>query len=205
MLLRDKYQAVLAVFDQLDVGLCVTLENAKVVARNTETDRILRSQGGLQLNAKNRLRCVDHNCNTRLYEALRAACGESRDQSTDQELILLPCTTDPTRNILIEVTSLEYYGSAGDMGYDCALIKLINPMRLRTFSVKRAVHVFGFTEAEARICQLLINGKTAQSIAKSRRVSRETIKSQISSIKRKTKSKHRTDLIRLVASIASPL
>lgn len=63
--------------------------------------------------------------------------------------------------------------------------------------------VYGLTHAEARLAAALAAGKSLQQYADQTRHSRNTVKSRLSAIFRKTGVSRQSDLIRLLAQISA--
>lgn len=203
-MLRDKYQAVLSVLDQLDVGLCIALEDGTLVVRNTEADRLFANHNGILISEKNKVQCADPVCNAQLQLALIAACDEMLDEPVTNEIMVLPGSSTSSE-ILLEVAPLHESENSSKTLKNLAVLTLIDPTLTHPISVDRVALAYQLTDTEARICYMLIDGKTTREMAEIRGVSMETIKSQVKSIMSKTQSKRRSDLIRLVSLVTSPL
>lgn len=63
-------------------------------------------------------------------------------------------------------------------------------------------HVFGLTLAETRLALLLARGSTPSDVARIRRLSRTTIRSQLASVFAKTQTKRQAELVALLGRLA---
>lgn len=118
------------------------------------------------------------------------------------EFIVLPKRKKASHPLLIEISPFDERQFTGKKTFDRAFVTFNNPDVVRTFSIERTAAVFGLTLAESVICGMLVEGKTSPEMAKIRRVSTETIKTQVKSVFVKTRCKRRSELIRLVTTMA---
>jgi len=204
-LLRQKYNAVLAALDHVEVGLCIALSNGDLVVRNNEADRILDEKDGLRVSPDGKLFCHNQETNTQLRQAVEAVSKTACGENTTHELLLVNERKSGKDALLIEVSPLRDYSSELERGLNGALITLIDPSNTQPFSVDRAVSAYQLTEAEGAICKLLVEGYSTPEMAEMRNVSPETVKSQVKAVLNKTTCKRRSDLIRLVLKTTPPI
>lgn len=65
--------------------------------------------------------------------------------------------------------------------------------------------LFGLTTAEQSICQLLAEGSGAREIAEKRNTGFETVRGRIKSVQAKTRTREKSELVRLALSINLPI
>lgn len=203
-LLKEQYRAVLAALDHVEVGLCVALQDGNIVVHNAEAERILSDKDGLCI-ANGKLFCQESEQNSRLQRAIEQTSQTAAGVNTTHELLFSIERKSNKESVLIEVAPLRDYGEELERNLNGALITLIDPSNTRPFSVERAASAYKLTEAEAAVCDLLVQGDTASEMADKRNVSQETIRSQIKSIYRRTNCRRRSDLIRLVLKTTPPI
>jgi DNA-binding CsgD family transcriptional regulator len=94
-----------------------------------------------------------------------------------------------------------------ELGADLSgvMLTMIDPANRPAISTENVAQLYRLSEAESEVCRLLIDGLTQNDIADSRNVSPETVKTQIQSVYRKTRTSGRADLIRLVVDINPPI
>lgn len=85
-----------------------------------------------------------------------------------------------------------------------ALLLLIDvPQRQRRPAAPQLMQMFGFTQAEARLAQALVQGQSADAYAQCARVSMPTVRTQIRALLDKTGTARQQDMIRLLATLPS--
>ena len=228
-MLKRNYQAVLSVLDQLHVGLCIVLENGSVVVCNAEAERIFAGFSGIRLTPDNRLHCTNKETQRLLERALHKACRQdecrenfhrnSREGLLNRsfpksiiktpgkppEIILVPEPDQGVLSPLIEVMPLCEADDNTQTHLRGAVVTIIDTSNPRELCVDRVATAFGLTSAETEICRMLVEGLTTREMADERRVSIETVKTQIKSVLRKSHCKRRSELIRSVTVMYSPI
>ncbi len=204
-MLENNYQAILAVLDQLYLGLCITRVDNVVIVRNAMAERILFTHSAIKLAQDSRLICRDADKQRSLEEALLSACSDESSSNHSNEILISNDQNCEQHPLLIEVSPLKDTSVVHEDTTRLALISLLDPQQILKSDPTKTALVFGLTAAESAVCQMLVDGNTTSDIADQRGVSTETIKSQIKAVLRKCHCKKRSDLIRQVWSLTSPM
>jgi hypothetical protein len=72
--LRQKYQAVLAVLDHMNVGLCVAMQGGELLTYNTKANQIFDDKNGLKLSRYGHIEASDHQETVHLKNSINACC-----------------------------------------------------------------------------------------------------------------------------------
>ena len=204
-MLKNNYQAVLAVLDQMYLGLCIAREDCLVIVRNAVAEEILIAHNSIKLSRDNRIVCQDAENQKALEEALQSVCSDEQPQNHSHEIMIFSENSQNDHPLVVEVSPLTNISSEPASHLNNALISLIDPSRTIKSNTERAAMVFGLTAAESAVCELLVDGCTTTDIARQRGVSTETIKSQTKAVLRKCQCKNRSNLIQQVWSLSNPI
>ncbi|HEV7369392.1 helix-turn-helix transcriptional regulator [Arenibaculum sp.] len=96
---------------------------------------------------------------------------------------------------------LLFASGAGTDG--ACVVSVIDPMREIALPVSMLRQAFGFTVAEARVAVRLVSGATPEEIARAGNVSVGTVRNQIKAIFKKVSVSRQSDLVRIMANLAS--
>lgn len=188
-----------AALNQIQQGILICDATFKVVFKNSAADEVITNNRGLQLSEDGLLsfhnKTFSHEFIVGLSEAVRASL-ESVD-SADKVLCYrqdgqnLTVIVSPLTAVSAEVTESAQRGGAMISLYDWTSRATINPELLQRF--------FGLSPAESRVATLLLSGHSVNDIASQLNRSRETVKSQLQSIYRKTNTSRQGELVALLA------
>ncbi|MEW8322399.1 MAG: LuxR C-terminal-related transcriptional regulator [Candidatus Thiodiazotropha taylori] len=204
-LLKQRFKAVLDALDHLHIGVLILSSSHTVVTHNIAATKILEQNDGLFMDTQGRLKAVgisDHQTLKRLITQVIETSGSKgttsggfiaidRRSGRDAFLLDIVPARDPEHQI--------------DRGFHGAIVFCIDPTETRHISTHGVQKIYGLTKSETEICRLLVHGISNKQMAEMRNVSSETIKSQVQSILKKTRSINRSALIRLVLSINIPV
>jgi len=197
-----RLNAVLCALDKIEVGLCILDVKSTVVIKNSEAQRLLKSHRSIAVSDDNKFICSDSQLNLELRRVIQLIGSFGRANADLYDPVIIIRNKNDSKSLLIEVSALS--GTAGPYNGEAELVllMLVDLLRPKPLSIGRAISVYGLTDAEATICQLLIEGNTTSQMAVIRCVSVETVRSQIKSILRKTQCTRRVDLISRVFNLA---
>lgn len=204
-LLEQRYQAVLMALDKVHIGICVAQRDGEIIIHNQEAHRILDARDGLSLSAAKRLAFNEREQSAELQLAIDLAAGTTRGEVEHVESLLYAERTSAMRAILIEVTPLTDGLTEIDLGFQGALIYIIDPENPAPLKVARLALACALSEAEAAVCERVAHGWKNADIAEDRNVSIDTIKTQIAHIFSKTGVSTRSELIRLILKSSPPI
>ena len=204
-LLKMRYKAVLSALDHVEIGMCIALGQGEVIVANREAERIFDLDDGIRLARNHSFLFRDVDLGRSVTEAIGMASETVRGENNFAEVVLAVLRLSGKHPFLIEIVPLRDHAGEVDASLEGALITLIDPGSPTPFSTARLVEAYGLTRAEAEVCRPLVDGWTNERIAEERRVSIDTIKTQITSILQKTGTKRRSELIRLALKSSPPV
>ncbi len=193
---EKKQNTMLAVYDQLSIGLCVVLKNGDIFISNATAKRIFQNSE-LFINSGNRQICACSELfNKKINAAIENAFTTTQRANSDfDQLVLMEAKN--SHPVLIATKGLRHPRLNLAANVDFALISLIELSDSKKINTDKLSEIYEFTGAQKAVCALLTKGLTRVEIASIRNVSPETIKSQIAAIYRKTSTSDRAELLSL--------
>ena len=201
--LHQRYAAVLAVLDKVDVGLCVLDGTGRVIVNNQEAMRMFDAGHGLSIDRQNHLQCKDSISHKKLVDAINSA--QIHANKTSAENLLSVRRTPSSDPLLIEVSPLHDTLDELSYGLNGVLVQLIDTGSRSYCSVDSFAEAYKLTEAEKSITVLLLEGLTNREISEERDTSIETVKSQVATIMQKTNANSRVELVRSALKAQPPI
>ncbi|MEW8438197.1 MAG: helix-turn-helix transcriptional regulator [Candidatus Thiodiazotropha taylori] len=204
-LLKQRFKAVLDALDHLHIGVLILSKSHTVVTKNIAANKILEQYDGLFIDLQGRLKATgisDHQTLQRLITQVIETSGSKGTTNGGLTTIERRSGRDAFLLDIVPVRDPEHQIGRGFHG---AIVFCIDPTETRHISARGVQKLYGLTNSETEICKLLVHGTSNKQMAEMRNVSSETIKSQVQSILKKTKSINRSALIRLVLSINIPI
>lgn len=205
MLLKARFQAVLAALDRFHIGVFLLSEQGSIIIKNAEADRIIDLHDGLCVGLQDRLKVKVESEQQLLDRAIQDAVATSNADGTShgtKTSVYRPSGIDP---FLLQVSPLRERGEELGVKLRGAIVFVIDPKNSGVVSTDGMETLFGLTSAEAEVCRLLVEGYSTNDMADIRKVSLETIRKQIRSVLTKTRSGRRADVVRLALTINLPI
>lgn len=204
-LLRNRYQAVLAALDYVDVGLCIALNDGSIVVHNKEAQRIFDLNDGLVLGKNRKLRLRHSETEDRMAQAVMAIGNTARGENTVIESIFSISRQSRAESFLVEVAPVRDVSAEIDSSLQGALVTIVDLDNTTPISIEHMAFAYGLSSAEKDVCRYAVDGWTNNDIADERGVSSETVKSQIGAVMQKTGTRNRAQLIRLAIKTSPPV
>jgi DNA-binding CsgD family transcriptional regulator len=203
-LLQERYQAVLTALDHVTIGLCIVKPDGQLVIANAEANRIFDDIGSIRVSSSGRLVARKPEIEPVLAATIRKAVNTPANK-TDEYDNAFHLPGDNSSPLLVEGIHLR--DSSAELGepLNCALLTVVDLDNTRPLSTDRLCSAYALSGSEAAVCKLMAEGWTKKEMAEQRNVSPETIKSQISAVYRKTNSRNRADLVRLILQTTPPV
>jgi DNA-binding CsgD family transcriptional regulator/PAS domain-containing protein len=205
MVLKSRFQAVMAVLDRFHIGVFILSPKGDVILRNREADRILDLKDGLSLDRSGQPLPARETERSALRDAiLKAAATAGAEGDRAETVLVLPRRSlgDP---FLVEVAPIRGRGVELDRGFSGAMMFVIDPMRTDVVSTEGMQALYNLTGAESDICRLIIEGLGTGDVADARNTGRETVRTHVKRLLDKTGTKNRAQLVRLALSVNLPI
>ncbi|MEO9459798.1 MAG: PAS and helix-turn-helix domain-containing protein [Lentilitoribacter sp.] len=203
--LRLKYNAVLTMLNHVNVGMCISLENGEVISRNNQADRIFDARDGLEINNQNRFSLNDYDIHDKLTDAICKCAGTANGTQKITGKTILLKRKSKKMPYLIEISPLRDGDDELNDNISGALILIIDPESSVNLNSRPLQKLFGLTNSETKIVDLLLSGRSEEEIADTRNVTLNTIKNQRKSSYWKINVKNRAQLIRKAVTISPPI
>lgn len=182
-------------------GILVCDASFKVVFKNSTADDVIAANPGISLSEREILSFQGKDFTTRFIISLSMGMRASIDRSDLGETVL--CYRQGKQNLTVVISPLSaahdnnseerpHRGGVMISLYDWSVRPNVNTETLQ--------HFFELTEAEARVSALLVKGNSPAEIADSISRSRETVKSHLRSIFRKTNTTRQGELVALLSA-----
>jgi DNA-binding CsgD family transcriptional regulator/PAS domain-containing protein len=204
-ILRARYEAVLQVLDRVQVGICIALAGGEIIVANRNAERILKLGDGVWLSRSKRIEFQNPDLTRAVETAIGIAALTARGHENRPESLFEVPRPSGAHSFLVEISPLN--DSLGELDRDLvgAVVTLIDPDDACPLNVDKFAKIYGLTTAEEVVCQHLMNGWSGDRIAEARSVSRETVRSQIKSVLRKSGVSSRADLTRMIVKTVPPI
>ena len=203
--LRQRYRALLSALDRFGFGVAIALPTGEVIVANAEAQRLFEEADAIRQRLDGRLSCTDADRTAQLAEAVAAASRTARGEGDALAAPLLLARRSGGDPVLLDVAPLHDGGGAIEAGLSGAVVHLMDMARPPPFDIARFATLYGLTEAEAEVCERLIEGDMAPVIAERRRTSVHTVRDQIKAVLAKTGCTSRSHLFRLLLKTLPPI
>jgi len=203
--LRRKYDAVLSVLDKIDVAICILDARAYPFVRNRRAEETLDAKDSLWMDGRGRIVCQSPDTTARLQAAIKSVCGTAAGENDDrsQEIeIERKSVSDPLYAIVSPLRDADMELERGLTG---AMLTVVDGARTIEPSIRLVLKAYGLTSAEGRVAVLLAKGMSNAEISARLGVGTETIKSHVSSILAKTRSRNRLSFVWKVFQFLPPV
>ncbi len=203
--LRQKYNAVLSVLDNIDLGICILRGDGAIVLRNKKAGQIFQARDGVWKQMDGRLACSDDDNTAQLRIAAsriaQTANGENDDRS-EEIIIRRRSLKSPLLLILSPLRDADMELESGLTGVFLTIVDTETPVnaRLDSFCVAH-----GLTPTERRVAPMMFNGNSNSEIGEALNISAETAKSHVAAIFRKTQCRNRIAFVWRVFQFAPPI
>jgi DNA-binding CsgD family transcriptional regulator/PAS domain-containing protein len=182
--------------DQLAAGVIVADSDGRVIEMNRAAERVLQRGDGLMIR-NGKLGALDAFDRARLEAFITAAAAEQKTAAAIGRMRIRRHDGRPPYTLTVVPLGAEL----AVCGRPLAMIVLADPDE-RSPSERDLAEFFGLSPAESRLAVALLAGKRLGEVATDFGVQITTLRTQLSSILRKTGVTRQVDLIRLLSSVA---
>lgn len=184
----------LEVLDLLSIGLVVCNAAGQLLVANRSAEEILRTRDGLELDSDGAL-CAIRACGQ--SSALAGKAG-SRGELGAGDAAFTIQRASGKRALTVVVRSIKDEPTTGDCALPAALVLILDS----TLSVKTTeseLHqLYGLTATEARLANLLTEGKALQDCCRELGISRSTACTHLRRLFKKTRVRRQSELVSLL-------
>ena len=203
-ILKAQYKAVLTALDHVKVGLCIAEPNGTIIVANEEAERIFDIGNSIGLGSDKRICCLSETLEQSIAGAINSVCATSSGQNSLAESFGV-IESSRSGQISIEVAPLRDSRAEIESHFSGALITLIDLSSELEINISRIAKAYQLSPSEQEVTQLIVAGATINTVAETRNVAVDTVKSQLKSSYRKTGCKSRVELARLALKADPPV
>lgn len=178
--------------DALPVGMAVVSEDMSVLHMNAYARDILNHNRGLDC-TNNRLSARDRNLDEKLRQLVAAAAAKARagiEDGSDAMFIKAPMIRDQVEVIATPVASDQRDGDSS-----CVILYLFDASLERHVSHDVLTRLYGLTQTEGKLVQLLVGGSTLDDAAQRLEISVNTARTHLKHVFHKTGINRQAELV----------
>jgi DNA-binding CsgD family transcriptional regulator len=203
-LLRHRYGAFLDVLDRLRIGVGIVTAGSELVLANEEFNRIVSTGDSLMLGAGASLSARDDHDARFLRDAILKLSRKDQLSTTSQS-IRLGSRINENSAYLLDLSPLRETRGAFGGQFSGVLVTVVDPFWYTDLNVGLMRQHYKLTATEIDVFDAVLRGLSNNDIADHLGKGRETVKSQLASIFRKTGANDRLELVRLAVQLIIPL
>ncbi len=189
--------------DSVQQGILIFDATFRVVFKNRTANEIIAANKGLTLDDDGLLSFREKEFSREFVTSLSLAVRSSLESSNESDVVL--CYRHGARNLTMIVSPLATSSPNSEKGDSRggAMISLYDWTSRPSISPEVLQNFFGLSRAESRVSAFLLAGYSLADIAGQLNRSRETVKSHLQSIYRKTNTSRQGELVALLAASGS--
>jgi DNA-binding CsgD family transcriptional regulator len=203
--LRQRYNAVLSVLNNLNLGVCVLDRNGRVVVANTFATELLDQKDGLYVSPKGNIRCREDEETAVLEAALQQIAQTAEGKNTNSEMRLLVTRPGHSDPVLLIASPLRDSMGEIDRNLSGAMLTLVDTARVPRIDMVAFAKAYRLTPAETEVAKLMLDGRSATGIAERRNVSPNTAATQVKSVLAKVGVRSRVQFVWRVFQFSPPV
>jgi DNA-binding CsgD family transcriptional regulator len=201
--LNERLRSVSDCLDMLTIGICVLNEKGSIVVANQEFRRQIDRYRIFRADPSGRL-LISSDTGGRHFADLRASLSNhGRFGARPRKEAIVSEVDGEPHTLCIEVAPLTSATGFGEAKLRGHIVYSMDTGNFYGIDPEMLSNLFGLTDTESAILEMMTQGLTNAAIADRREKSVETVNSQVKSILSKTNSANRTQAIRLVTNISS--
>jgi DNA-binding NarL/FixJ family response regulator len=192
MLASGRSKAFAKAIDALPVGIAIVSEDMTVLHMNAYAREILKHNRGLDC-TNNRLSARDRQLDEKLRQLVTSAATKAREgieDGSDAMFIKAPMIRDQVEVIATPVSSGTRFDEVS-----CVILYLFDASLDRQVSRDVLTRLYGLTQTEAKLVQLLVGGSTLDDSAKSLEISVNTARTHLKHVFHKTGINRQAELV----------
>ncbi|MCK5359451.1 MAG: hypothetical protein KAJ95_02430, partial [Gammaproteobacteria bacterium] len=168
--LQQRFNAVFGALDHYRVGIWFVTRHNEVLLLNQAAEQIFDQKDGIGRGARGRL-CITTRSSADLGQLIQACSATARGEGIDSEKLLTVERRSRKDSYIMTVAPMRDPGNEIGGHYKGAIVYAIDPSNVAIISTDGLAGLYGLTEAEDKVCRLLVSGHETRQIAVQRGVS----------------------------------
>lgn len=186
--------------NQVQQGILIFDTTFKVVFKNRTADDVIANNKGLRLNEDGMFSFHEKEFSREFIISLSEAVRASLESTEQGEAVLCYCYGGQNLTVIVSPLATGKPGSGESSNRGGAMINLYDWANRPSVSPEQLQRFFGLSRAEARVSAFLLSGHSTSDIAEQLNRSRETVKSHLQAIYRKTNTSRQGELVALLSA-----
>jgi DNA-binding CsgD family transcriptional regulator len=183
--------------DTLGIGLAVCSSSGHLLLANWTAGEIVEAHDGLELNSDNVL-CTTQECGQTFVEVVRRAVGVAPGDRAINGAALTVRRPSGKRALTLLVRSVRRMPATEESPQAAALVLILDSALSVKTTETELGQLYGLTFAEARLANLLMDGKTLNNCACELGICRSTARDHLRSLFKKTRVHRQSQLVSLL-------
>jgi DNA-binding CsgD family transcriptional regulator len=194
--LKDNTNAAHDALHRLPAGIILVDASGRPLFINNRAETILAGDHGLTL-SRNGLQASTWKDTQSLHKLIFEA-SQSSNKMGGVLSIADPVSPHPLSVLVAPVNQENNFDFGIDISQATAALFVNTAKEQHNFSLDVLCHLYGLTQAEARLAGALANGHSLEMIAEKFKLSKHTIRTQLKSCFQKTGAHRQTELVKLI-------
>lgn len=190
-----------SILNQFNLPTASLNEFGEVIAKNTLMDKFLEKQDTLDLKNKKNLMLNLVNDDKNLQMSIAQTISKSKQKDLSYYSDHIPVKNPNTGDFVIGLQELIERQENSSNLFIGALIFIIEPKQYASISPSKLISLFSLSEAESQVACLFCSGLSLKEIALQENKSTNTVREQIQSCFKKTRTKNQVELISLLTKL----
>jgi len=184
------------VLDMLSVGFAVSNISGRVLLSNRTAEQILAASDGLAVTARGFLRSP-RGC--ALSDLIEQTANAVQDQNSELSSVALAIPRPSgKRPLILLLRSVRNVSSEPDIAETLTLLFILDPEMSVAVGMSELRELYGFTRAEARLANLLMEGNSLEKCCHQLGIGRSTACTHLRQLFRKTGARRQSELVSLL-------
>lgn len=191
----DSMTVALEALDLLSVGLAVTSASGHVLTANRTAEELLEARDGLDLTSSGVLRTLNGSGPELTEFVMQTPKADCRGKSRSQDAALAVQRSSGKTALTLLVRPVKNHSTNGDSMEPAALVFILDPGLSVEARESDMNELFGLTSSEARLANLLMEGKTLNQCCNELGISKSTGRTHLQHLFEKVGVQRQTELI----------
>lgn len=203
--LRAQFDAALNALDNLGMASFLAIGNGQIIHKNLSAGELIDNNDGLSLKQDGYLVTESAEQDLMIKEFCANAYAAAKAEAYTREIVFELKRPSNNPSYLVVINPLIDTNGELETGLQMSIIFIIDPTTQRDISIEGLKKIGNLTEAEQKVCQMVVNGLSTDTISQRRNVEKNTVQQQIKKILTKLHCNNRIELLRFAVDTQLPI